>query len=91
MQGDERKRATGLRYDADGQAAPRVVAQGVGETARRILDVAEKHGVPVRRDPDLLQLLGVVRLGDEIPVEVFDAVARLLAFLYDLNSKQERT
>lgn len=80
-------RAVALRYDADALPAPSVVAKGQGEIARRILDLAAEHDVPVRRDGDLLQLLSACELGDEIPVELYGAVAELLAYLYELNQR----
>ena len=55
--------------------------------AERILAVAEEHGVPVRRDPDLLQLLAVSQVGEEIPTEVYGAVAQLISFLWRLNDE----
>lgn len=82
---DPERRAVGLAYDAQGEEAPRVVARGRGELAERILAVAEEHGVPIRTDPDLLQLLSVTELGEEIPTEVYGAVAELIAFLWGLN------
>lgn len=77
--------AVGLRYDPDQEGAPRVVARGRGETAARILALAEEHGVPVRRDPDLLQLLAGARLGEEVPDDLYTAVAHVIAFLWRVN------
>ncbi len=81
------REAVGLRYEGDESSAPRVIARGRGELAERILAVAEEHGVPVRRDPDLLQLLAVSQVGDEIPTEVYGAVAQLISFLWRLNAE----
>jgi len=78
-------RAVALRYDEDGGAAPRVVASGVGEVAQRILDTAAESGVPIQSDTDLVELLSTCELHAEIPVELYDAVAQLLAWLYGLN------
>ena len=79
-----------LRYDREeDQRAPSVVARGRGEIAERILETAIEAGVPVREDKDLLELLSLVELGEEIPVEVFGAVAQLISFLWELN--EERT
>jgi len=83
-------RAVALRYDrgrAAGNAAPRVVAKGRGKVAAKILELAREHGVPVREDPDLVELLSHCELGDEIPVEVFAAVAELLTWLYRLEGQ----
>ena len=80
-------RVVALRYEPQGKSAPDVVAKGRGEIARRILDLADKHDIPVRRDEDLLQLLLVCDIGDEIPVELYGVVAELLAYLYRLNER----
>jgi flagellar biosynthesis protein len=79
------KRAVALRYERQRDPAPRVVAAGGGALAERILEVAKRHGVPVREDPDLLQLLGACEPFEEIPVEVYSAVAELLAWLWHAN------
>ena len=77
--------AVALRYDREGAGAPEVVAKGRGEVAEAILSAARDHGVPVREDRDLLELLSACELGDEIPVELYEVVAELLSFLYRLN------
>ncbi len=89
---DERKepveRAVALRYDRDSASgAPAVVAKGRGEIAASILRAAEDAGVPIHRDADLLALLSAVELGDEIPPEVYIAVAQLVSFLWSLNEE----
>ena len=80
------QRAIGLQYEREsGEGAPRVVAKGSGPVAERILAIAEEHGVPVRHDPDLVEMLASAEVGQEIPVEVYGAVASLLTFLYRMN------
>ena len=78
------RRAVGLRY-AEGEGAPRLVAKGAGELAERLLALAAEHGIPVREDPDLVELLAQSEVGQEIAPEMYEAVARLIAFLYRLN------
>jgi len=83
-------RVVALRYDRAGApsgSAPEVVAKGRGEVAGRILDLAHEHGVPVRQDPDLVELLSHCQMGDEIPVDVYGAVAELLTWLYRLEGR----
>ncbi|HED66552.1 MAG TPA: flagellar biosynthesis protein FlhB [Planctomycetes bacterium] len=79
------RRAVALRYDGSVDRAPSLLAKGRGEVADRIQAVARRHGVPVREDSDLVQLLSLCDIGDEIPEELFGAVAELLAYLYHLN------
>ena len=88
--GAREPRAVALRYDRSVHGpgagdAPRVVARGRGLLAERILEAARRHGVPVREDPDLVQLLGACELGEEIPQELYAAVAQLLAWLYRVH------
>lgn len=77
--------AVALRYD--GTSAPRVTARGRGEVADRILAIAREHQIPVREDPNLVQLLALVELGDEVPAELYRAVAEVIAFAYRLSGK----
>ncbi len=74
-----RRRAVALRYD--GRGAPRVTATGSGATAERILAVARAHGVPLHEDPALAEALAAIPLGEEIPRELYVAVAEVLAFV----------
>lgn len=80
-------RVVALRHARAESAAPRVTARGAGELAERILALARAHDVPVRADPDLLELLAACELGQEIPEELYRAVAELLVFLQRLNAR----
>lgn len=88
----KRREAIALRYDRAGESsgdrAPEVVAKGRGEIAERILETAAAAGVPIREDGDLLELLSMVELGEEIPVEVYATVAQLVSFLWSLNEER---
>lgn len=90
-QDEPRLRAVALRYEraagAEEAAAPQVVAKGRGLVAERILALARDHDVPVREDRDLLEMLSACELGEEIPAEVYTAVAELLAWLYRCNQE----
>lgn len=81
------KKVVALRHDPERRGAPDLVAKGSGEIADRILALAKEHDVPVREDRDMLQLLALCDVGDEIPVELYTAVAELLAYLYRLNTE----
>ena len=78
------RRAAALRYEP-GRRAPRVVASGRGEVARRLVEVAEQAGVPVRRDRALAEALAQLELELEIPEELYVAVAEALAWAYALD------
>lgn len=78
-------KAVALRYAGTG--APRVIAKGSGEVAKRILAVAAEHGVPLYENDELVLLLSRLELGDEIPEQLYIAVAQILAFVYHLAGK----
>lgn len=79
------KKAVALLYDRKKDDAPVVAASGQGAVADKILEIADDAGIPVQEDPDLVEILARVPVGDEIPVEVYQAVAEILAFVYSLN------
>ena len=67
---------------------PRVTAKGQNELAKRILDEAQKQGVYVAEDPQLLALLGRLDVGEEIPQDMYTAVAVILSWVYWLKGMQ---
>ncbi len=74
--------AVALRYDAEKDRAPVVVAKGKGAIAERIVNVAENHDVPVVRKPELARsIYQAVDVGEEIPPEFYRAVAEIIAFV----------
>ena len=78
--------AAAVRYDpVNARSAPSVVASGRGWLAERILEVARDHGITVREDADLVEILTAVEIGDEVPVEAFVAVAEILRYIYAAN------
>lgn len=80
VNGDPDKRiAIALKYDQHG--APRVTAKGEGFIGDEILRVAAEHGVPVEANPLLAQALSQVELDEEIPEELYQAVAVIIGFI----------
>jgi flagellar biosynthesis protein len=77
--------AVALKYD--GKNAPKVTAKGDGLTAEQILELAKKHGIPLHTEPGLAKILAQVPLGDEIPNELYVAVAEVIAFAFYLGGK----
>jgi flagellar biosynthesis protein len=84
MSAPERKRATALHYGG-GAGAPKVVATGQGVIADRILEIAAAAGVPIREDAALANALASLELGEQIPEDLFVAVAEALAWAYRLD------
>ena len=73
-----------MAYSSE-DGAPRVVAKGSGISAEAIVSLANEHGVYVHQSPELVSLLMQVDLDSEIPPELYQAVAELLAWLYALD------
>jgi len=83
--------AVALKYDAAAMAAPRVVAKGAGHVAARIRELARQAGVPVMEDKPLARALyKAVEVGREIPFELYQAVAEVLAFVYRVNDTRRK-
>ena len=83
------RRAAALSYQP-GDRAPRVVATGRGHIADRILTAAREAGVPVREDAALVEALGALDLGREIPEALYQAVAETLAWAYRLDLRMSK-
>jgi len=81
--------AVALRYDTDVREVPEVVGKGTGDVADRILGLAAENGIPVRKDPDLLELLAGVQVGESIPEDLYEVVAEVLTYLYRINDSME--
>jgi flagellar biosynthesis protein len=80
---DQKPRADATADSRPG--APRVVATGRGAVAEQILAIAFAQGVPVREDPDLVELLATLELDAEVPVDAIAAVAEILSYVYRAN------
>jgi flagellar biosynthesis protein len=85
---DKIKKAVALRYDKEADSAPRVVAKGRGNVAEKILQIAREYNIPLKEDPILVDALSTLDLYQEIPPELYKAVAEVLAFVYRLTQKE---
>ncbi len=79
--------AVALEYDRTRDAAPRVTARGKGSAAEKIILLAKKHGVPIKEDPALVRILSRLDIDEQIPAELYRAVAEILSFVYSLNER----
>ena len=66
---------------------PKVISGGKGKVAEQILQVAFQHGIKVREDSDLAEILSAVDVDAEIPIAAFAAVAEILAHMYAINDE----
>jgi len=84
---DKREKAAALKYERGGDAVPTVVAKGKGLVAEKIIALALENGVPVHEDRNLIEILSTIDLYEEIPSELYKAVAEILAFIYKMSKK----
>ena len=78
-------RAAALSYDPSEHDVPVLAAFGEGHVARKIVEVARESGVPVLPDPSLSSMLSKISVGDEIPPEMYEAVAKVLVFVSEVD------
>ncbi len=77
--------AVALHYDKRG--APRVVAKGKGTVGEKIIEIARENDIPIQENEVLAGALSNVELGDEIPAELYKAVAEVLIFVMRLTGR----
>ena len=83
--------AIALKYDLQKDAAPRVLAKGADELAKRIKEIAAEHNIPMHEDRELARALyKFCDVGDVIPEKLFKAVAQILAYVYQLRKSKKR-
>ncbi|WP_232697010.1 FlhB-like flagellar biosynthesis protein [Brevibacillus daliensis] len=88
-QGYQSKKAVALRYDANQNEAPRVIAKGRGYVAENILQKAKENDIPIQEDPSLIEVLSKLDLDQQIPPELYQVVAEVLAFVYRLDKRDK--
>jgi flagellar biosynthesis protein len=86
---DKKKtKAAALQYEMGVDRAPRVIAKGENLIAEKIIETAIEAEIPIVEDAALVSALLVLELGDEIPTELYQSVAKILAFLYNLDKRE---
>jgi flagellar biosynthesis protein len=84
-------KAIAILYDENDSAAPKVVASGKGVIADKIIAAAREAGIHIQEDANLVGLLAKVPIGAEIPTELYQTVAEVLAFVYRVNERLKNT
>jgi len=80
-------KAVALLYDSETSDAPRVVASGSGIIAQKIIDTAREAGIHIQEDANLVEILSKVPVGEDIPMELYQTIAEILSFVYQVNDK----
>jgi FlhB-like protein len=81
--------AVALQYEEDSMNAPHLVAKGQEQLAKKIIAIAKKHNVPIVRNIPLARSLFTLELDDEIPEDLYEAVAEILNFVARLENSNE--
>jgi len=85
---NERKKAAALSYDFN-QTAPKVTAAGMGKIAEKIIETAEENEVPIVYNEELANMLTKVDIEEEIPYELYDVVAKVIAYVMDIDNQMK--
>ena len=81
------KKAVALKYDEGEDIAPKVIAKGERKVAENILEKAKEHNIPVYKDKKLASQLSNLEIDDNIPQELYEAVAQVLLFITKIDSE----
>ncbi|WP_299228914.1 EscU/YscU/HrcU family type III secretion system export apparatus switch protein [Sulfurihydrogenibium sp.] len=84
----DEKKAVALKYERYKDSAPKVVAKGKGIIAEKIIEVAKQHGVYLKEDPTLVEVLSGLELYEEIPEELYKVVAEIFVLIYQAKQKR---
>jgi flagellar biosynthesis protein FlhB len=78
-----------IKYDSENDGAPKVVAKGQGVHAEKIKELAKQYGIPILRNIPLAQALNKLDVGEEVPEELYEAVAEVLSFVFKIKEEEE--
>ena len=82
--------ACALKYDAEKMESPKLLAKGTELFAKKIIEIAREHGVPVIENPPVARaIFRMVEINATIPPELYKAVAEILIFVYNLRNPQK--
>ncbi len=84
----QKNKAVALGFDIDKDQAPRVLAKGEGSMADQIIKIAKEHGIEIKEDSNLVEILSALELDEFIPLEAYAAVAEILKLIYSKQGKK---
>ena len=86
---EKEKLAVALKYDKDENRAPQVIAKGSGQVAENIIKKGEEEGITSLENKGLAKDLFKLDINEEIPEELYTAVAEILNYVYKLDNKEK--
>lgn len=81
------KKSVSLKYNQEKDSAPVVSAVGRGHVADEILEIAKSNNIPIVEDSSLVEILAELQINERIPEQLFEAVAEVFAFVYQIDKK----
>ncbi len=87
---EARKEAVALSYHQAKQDTPQIIAKGKGLIAEEILERATENNIPIHEDGSLVELLGKLNINEQIPEDLYQAVAEVFAFIYKTDQAASR-
>jgi flagellar biosynthesis protein len=82
-----KKTAVAVSYNKEKDSAPKITAKGKGAVADKIIELAKKNNIPMHEDPDMIEVLSKLDLGQEIPADLYKLIAEVLVYVYRANNK----
>ncbi len=87
MKKEEQKKAVAIKYERSSDSAPKVIAKGKNLIAEKIENIAKEHNIYIKKDENLVQDLYKLKINEEIPEELYEAVAKILVYIYNMDSQ----
>lgn len=85
MKDEKNKKAAALKYNMKKDDAPKIIASGKGDIAKKILEKAKEEDIHIEENQDLAEILVKMEIGEEIPPELYEVIAEILSFIYNLE------
>ena len=84
------KKAVALKYDETSDAAPIIVASGMGYVAEKLVEIANENNIPIYEDNSLATVLTQLNLGSQIPEELYQVIVDIYVYFLNFAPKGER-
>ncbi len=84
----KKKMATALKFDPQKDAAPQMIAKGLGIVAENIIEKGTENNVPIYEDERLTRQLHQLEVGEQIPYELYEVVAEVLVFIGEMDKRK---
>ena len=85
----KKKKATALQYNINKDNAPKMIAKGEHYLAQKIIEIAKENNIPIKEDRDLVELLSKLEINQEIPQDMYKAIAEVFSFIYKLSKEND--